>query len=72
MQALMSAPILQRLPEKDSLDLNTAVKKADMLELTKRQSDTFDMSHKCSFPTCITIVERNKIFLSPSEKKVIT
>ena len=38
-QSLTSAPIRQRLLEEDTLDLNATVKKAEMLELAKRQSD---------------------------------
>ena len=39
-----------------------------MLELAKRQSDMFNMSHKCSFPASISVAESKKIPSFPSEK----
>ena len=49
--------------------MNAAVKKAEMLELAKRQSDMYDMSYKCGFPASISVVESKKIpSSSPSEK----
>ena len=65
---LTSEPTRQRLLEEDTLDLNAAVKKAEMLELAKRQFDMYDMSHKCSFPASISVVESKGIPLSPSKK----
>ena len=38
---ITSAPIRQRLLEEDTLELNAAVKKAEILELAKRQSDMY-------------------------------
>ena len=65
---LTSAPIRQRLLEEDTLDLNAAVKKEEMLELAKRQSVMYNMSHKCSFPASISVAESKKTLSSPSEK----
>ena len=66
---LTSAPIQQRLLQKDNLDLGTTVKKMEMLELTKEKSDTYNTIHKCSFPASILAIANNKNPSLSSEKR---